>query len=249
VTTAESRLAAEPGPVVPLAVHPGGDPGGYPGGYLEAADLEAGPTENVRRSRRPAPGRRGRRTSRGPAHGSGQRDLAGLDGPTPGSSADEVPDADPASVARSIVLRKLTAAPRSRAQLEEDLRRRDVPDAVAAAVLDRFTEVGLVDDAAFAALWVRSRHASRGLSRRALAHELRHKGIDDETAAAALDEVDGDDEQAAAQLLVAKRLPALRRVDDQVATRRLVGMLARKGYPGGLAAQVVRAALADRPRA
>ena len=156
----------------------------------------------------------------------------------------ETPEANPESVARSIVLRKLTAAPRTRAQLADDLRRRAVPDEVATKVLDRFTEVGLVDDRAFADAWVRTRHAQRGLSRRALAHELRHKGVADDLVAEAVAEVGDDDEQRAAEDLVARRLPALQRFDREVQLRRLVGMLARKGYPGGLAMQVARAAVA-----
>lgn len=148
-------------------------------------------------------------------------------------------------MARAIVLRKLAAAPRTRAQLADDLRRRDVPDEVAERVLDRFTEVGLINDRAFAAEWVRSRHASRGMSRRSLAHELRTKGVDDEVALAALDALGDEDERAAAEALVAKRLPSLRGHDAQVQTRRLVGMLARKGYSGGLVLQVVRAAVAN----
>jgi regulatory protein len=154
-----------------------------------------------------------------------------------------VPDANPESVARSIVLRKLTAAPRTRAQLADDLRRRLVPDDVAQKVLDRFTEVGLINDRAFADEWVRSRHAQRGLSRRALAHELRNKGVADDLVAEAVENVDDDDERRAAEELVARRLPALRRFDSDVQMRRLVGMLARKGYPGGLAMNVVRTAL------
>ncbi len=165
------------------------------------------------------------------------------DGPTPGSAADATPDADPESVARGLVLRKLTVAPRSRAQLEADLSARDVPEEVAERVLDRFTEVGLVDDTAFAEMWVRTRHAGRGLSRRALGHELRTRGIDDETVDAALDEIGPDEEAAAAAALVARKLPATRGKPVEVRTRRLVGMLARKGYPGGLAMRVVRDAL------
>jgi len=157
--------------------------------------------------------------------------------------ADQVPDANPESVARAIVLRKLTAAPRTRAQLADDLRRRAVPDDVAEKVLDRFTEVGLINDQAFAGEWVRTRHAQRGLSRRALAHELRKKGVADELVAEAVDEVDDEDERRAAEELVARRLPSLRRFERDVQTRRLVGMLARKGYPGGLAMNVVRAAV------
>lgn len=147
-------------------------------------------------------------------------------------------------MARGVVLRKLSAAPRSRAQLASDLAARAVPDEVADAVLDRFTEVGLVDDAAFAESWVRSRHAGRGLSRRALSHELRQKGVDDDTARAAVDAIGPDDEAAAATALVAKRLPATRRLPAEVRVRRLAGMLARKGYPSGLALRVVRDAVA-----
>jgi regulatory protein len=164
------------------------------------------------------------------------------DGPTPDDPHDL--DANPEAVARSIVLRKLTAAPRTRAQLEDDLRRRAVSNDVAEKVLDRFTEVGLVNDRAFAGEWVRSRHAQRGLSRRALAHELRNKGVADDLVAEAVDAVGDDDERRAAEELVARRLPALRRFDSDVQIRRLVGMLARKGYPGGLAMNVVRAAVA-----
>jgi regulatory protein len=164
----------------------------------------------------------------------------------PGSGAGQRSDADPESVARVILLRKLAAAPRTRAQLAEDLRRRAVPDDVAERVLDRFTEVGLINDGAFAAEWVRSRHAVRGLSRRALAHELRNKGVEDEVALVALATLGDEDERAAAEALVAKRLPSMRGHDPQVQMRRLVGMLARKGYSGGLAVQVVLAALGDR---
>lgn len=172
----------------------------------------------------------------------------GPDGPTPGSPADTGPDADPESAARGIVLRKLTSAPRTRAQLQADLAARAVPEEVAERVLDRFAEVGLVDDAAFAESWVRSRHAARGLSRRALRHELRQKGVDDETAGAAVADIDPDDEVAAAVALVARRLPSTRRLPTEVRVRRLAGMLARKGYPSGLAMRVVRDALADEGR-
>jgi regulatory protein len=195
-------------------------------------------------SRRPGTGRRSGRGTGGPG-GSRRLDPAATlpEGPT--NDPDDVPEANPESVARSIVLRKLTAAPRTRAQLADDLRRRNVPDDVATKVLDRFTEVGLVDDRAFADGWVRSRHAQRGLSRRALAHELQKKGVADDLVAEAVLEVGDDDERQAAEELVARRLPALQRFEQEVQLRRLVGMLARKGYPGGLAMQVVRAALAQ----
>lgn len=156
------------------------------------------------------------------------------------------PPADPESAARTICLDLLTARARSRAELADELAGRGVADDVSARVLDRLVEVGLLDDAAFAEQWVSSRHRHRGLGRRALADELRRKGVDRETAAVALDELGGEDERARAAELVERRLPSMRRLDDTVAARRLVGMLARKGYAAGLAHEVVREALAGR---
>ena len=64
----------------------------------------------------------------------------------------------------------------------------------------------------------------------------------------ALDEVDPADEEAAARILVRKKLRTLGRVDDTAATRRLVGLLARKGYGSGMAFAVVREELAASDR-
>jgi regulatory protein len=153
---------------------------------------------------------------------------------------------DPESVARAICLRALTGAPKTRKQLSDLLARRDVPEEAAVAVLDRFTEVGLIDDAAFARAWVGSRQAGRGLGRRALRAELYAKGVDNEVAAEAVACVGDDDERTAAQDLVRRRLAGMSRLDRTTATRRLLGMLARKGYGGGLAAAVVREALDTR---
>jgi regulatory protein len=150
------------------------------------------------------------------------------------------PDADPESVARKILLDALTGQARSRKELRDKLAKRDVPDDLAERLLDRFAEVGLVDDEAFARAWVESRRRSRSLARRALAQELRRKGIDDETARTALDELDPDQETESARALVRKKARSMRALDPAVATRRLVGMLARKGYPPGLAYRVVR---------
>ena len=154
---------------------------------------------------------------------------------------------DPIDWARQIVLRALTATPRSRAQLEDLLRRKDCPDPVAATVLDRLTEVGLVDDAAYAGMLVRSRQAGRGLARRALAQELRRKGVDDDTARAALDEVDPVGEEERARELVAKKLRTMTGLDPNVQTRRLAGMLARKGYAADVTLRVVRDAVREAP--
>jgi regulatory protein len=151
---------------------------------------------------------------------------------------------DPESVARAICLRLLTLQPRTRAELAAALSKRGVPDDAAGTVLSRFTEVGLIDDRAFAAAWVDSRHAGRGLSRRALAAELRRRGVDGEIVGEAVAVVDADAEERAARQLVDRRLASTRRLDQPARVRRLAGMLARKGYPGGLAVRVVREALA-----
>lgn len=150
------------------------------------------------------------------------------------------PDADAEEVARKILLDQLTGQARSRAELAEKLARRRVPDDVAQRLLDRFEEVGLIDDAAFAHSWVESRQRSKGLGRRAMAQELRRKGIDEDLAREALDEVRPEDDEAAARALVRRKLRTMRGVDRTTATRRLAGMLARKGHSGDVVWRVVR---------
>lgn len=157
------------------------------------------------------------------------------------------PEADPESVARKILLDQLTGQARSRKELADKLAKKLVPEEIATRLLDRFEEVGLVDDAAFARLWVDSRQSGKGLARRALAQELRRKGVADEVAREVLDEVDPADEEAAARELVRRKLRTMSRLDDVTKTRRLLGMLARKGYPSGLAMTVIRSEVADVP--
>lgn len=152
-------------------------------------------------------------------------------------------EADPEAVARKILLDALTGQARSRQELADKLAGRGVPDELAGDLLDRFTEVGLIDDAAYARQWVESRHRSRGLAPRALAQELRRKGVGDDETKAALEQIDEADQRVAARALVDKKLRTMRGLDRQVATRRLAGLLARKGYSAGLAFSVVREAL------
>ena len=151
---------------------------------------------------------------------------------------------DPETVARTICLRLLDQRARTRAELADALRRKGVPDASATAVLNRFAEVGLIDDAALAGTFALAQHRERGLARRAVAAKLRRRGLDEQIVTAALDPIDRDSEYAAAQALVAKKLRSLGGLDPQVQARRLVGLLGRRGYPAGLAHEVVRDALA-----
>lgn len=163
--------------------------------------------------------------------------------PPPDDPQSVTPDADPDAVARAIVLRQLSIAPRSRAQLEKKLRQRGCDDAVAQRVLDRMTDVGLVDDEAYAEMLVRSKQSTKGLARRALAHELRQQGIAQDIADDALDDIGVEDERAKAEELVAKKLRTMHGLEPDVQARRLAGLLARKGYSGEVAWPVIREAV------
>jgi regulatory protein len=123
--------------------------------------------------------------------------------------------------------------------------RKDIPEDVATAVLDRFEEVDLVDDEEFSRQWVQSRHLGRGLARRALAHELRQRGVAEETVKDAVEAVTTDDELTAARELVRRKAASMRNDDPQRRMRRLAGMLARKGYGAGVAMQAIREELAE----
>ncbi|HEX4091163.1 MAG TPA: regulatory protein RecX [Trebonia sp.] len=153
-------------------------------------------------------------------------------------------DEDPEARARQVCLTLLTLAPRTRAQLAVALRKKGIPDEVADQVLARFEDVGLIDDAAFARSWVESRHYSRGLAGRALSSELKQRGVAPDEIRAAIDEqLSPDAELTAARRLVERRIPGTRGLPADQRTRRLAGMLARKGYSPGLAYRVIREAL------
>jgi regulatory protein len=199
-------------------------------------DTPPTPTEAPPRARKGRSGRRSRTKS--PAEREEARAA------TAAARAAEV-QADPEGVGRTILLDTLTGQARTRKELADKLTKREVPEDVATELLDRFTEIGLIDDGAFAEQWVESRHRSRGLAPRALAQELRRKGVGDEETKAALEQIDEDDQRVAARALVDKKMRSMRGLDPQVATRRLAGLLARKGYGAGLAFSVVREALAE----
>ena len=231
---------------------PGAGPRSLP--WSERQDTRAD-TERRGRQRSTTPPRRGRPRDEGrPA--VDPRPAVETDRPRrrPGPAPLPTAPREREEAAREVVLRQLALGPRSRGQLERKLAERQAEPELIERVLDRFEEVRLVDDAAFAEVWVRSRHRSKGLARRAIGHELQQKGVDREIAAEALEAIDGEDERAAALDLVRRRLrgrtvpggasPEARAERDKV-TRRLVGMLGRKGYGGGLAFAVVKEVLAE----
>lgn len=150
------------------------------------------------------------------------------------------PPEDPAQRAKDICLRLLEFRPRTRVELQQALARKGIDAEVVDRVLGRLDEVGLIDDKGFAEVWVRSRHTYDGLGRKAIAAELRRKGVDESVTADAVATVDYGAEEERARQLVRKKLRTLTAADDPTKVRRLVGMLARKGYTQGMSYRVVR---------
>ena len=149
-------------------------------------------------------------------------------------------DVDPAERAREIALRLLSHSPRSAAQLREGLIKREVAPELAEALIERYREVGLIDDTALAAQVARTRHSERGQSRRAVSMELRRKGFEADDIEAALAQIDDDSEREAARALAQKRWQKLSELPCEIRSRRIVAMLGRKGYSPGLAFALVR---------
>jgi regulatory protein len=150
------------------------------------------------------------------------------------------PDADPEAVARAILVRKLAAQDRTRHELATAMAARNVPDAVAAQLLDRFEAVGLVDDQAFARRWVESRQGRRHRSRLALRRELAGKGVDRAVVDEAVSQVSSDDELAAARAYCDKVAHQMSALEPAVRRRRLADRLARRGFGADVIGRVLK---------
>ncbi|ADJ44141.1 recombination regulator RecX [Amycolatopsis mediterranei S699] len=157
----------------------------------------------------------------------------------------ELPPEERYKKAKEICFDLLAVRARTQEELRQALRRKGFDEETSETLLGKLDRAGLVNDAEFAELWVKSRHTTQGLSRTALMAELRRKGVDDEVAAQAAGEVDRESEEQMARELVRKRLGSLGNVDEQTALRRLLGFLARKGYPQGLAYTVIKEELRE----
>ncbi|MEW2131604.1 recombination regulator RecX [Streptomyces sp. NPDC005435] len=221
--------------------------GGYdgPGAYGDPAYDRPGQDGPGPSGGRRGSARRGRRRRFGETGGEPGGETEDSLSSSRGERGESSASADPAERARNICLRLLTGTPRTRKQLADALRKREIPEEVADEVLSRFEEVGLINDSAFADAWVESRHHGRGLARRALARELRTKGVDSALIDEAVGQLDSEQEEATARDLVDRKLRATRGLDRDKRLRRLAGMLARKGYPEGMALRVVRQALEE----
>jgi regulatory protein len=157
---------------------------------------------------------------------------------------DNSAEGDPVAVAREIALRQLTVRARSRAELARALARKQVPEDVAATVLDRLAEVGLVDDEVFARDWLAAGER-RQRSRRALLSELAEKGVERDVAEAVAAELDADRDYAVARAYAQRKARGLGRVEPAARYRRLAAALARRGFPASVVAQVTKEVLND----
>lgn len=140
---------------------------------------------------------------------------------------------------------------RSRHELRGRLLDLEFEERLVDEVLDDLAAVHLLDDETFAREWVRQRHARRGKSARVLNRELTDKGVDAATRAAALDQIDPEDEEATARELARKKARSVKaapsdRAEKDKALRRIVGVLARRGFNQSMSLSLAREALEER---
>jgi regulatory protein len=181
--------------------------------------------------------RRGSGSSR--FHDDDEPALADITADDTGQQSGKRPD-DPERRARDAVYQLLTVRARSRSELTQALLRKGIEEDLADSVVQKFVDAGLVDDASFAESWVHSRHQHQGLGRKALGFQLRRKGVDEHVVADALSLVDEESEAERARELVRHKLNTMTVTDNTARMRRLIGMLARKGYSESLAFRIVR---------
>ncbi|AQQ15455.1 Regulatory protein RecX [Corynebacterium glaucum] len=137
---------------------------------------------------------------------------------------------------------------RSRHELRERLLKAEFEEDLVEEVLDSLERSRLLDDKAFAREWVRQRAAARGKSARALDLELRDKGVAADIRADALSQVSPEDEEAQARVLAEKKARAVKapptdRQEYDKHLRRVVGVLARRGYSSEMSLRVARETL------
>lgn len=207
----------------------------------------------------------GTRATRGPGAGSGEMRLIILDdgrrvrvdaeqmarhGLVPGEAiADDLltrlEARDLYMRAREMAVRLLAARPRTTAELRARLRRSGVSGDQIRKVISDLTAAGYLDDLAFARAWVTGRMVSRLVGLRRLRWELREKGLLPPVIEQAIREAYGEEsfsaaEEECARAVIERRLPPYRRLAPEVRTRRLAGLLARRGFAASTIARVLR---------
>ena len=159
---------------------------------------------------------------------------------------------DPAEVLEAAA-RYLEARPRSTSEVRRRLTTMGYRSGLVDGAVTRLTEMGYLDDEAFARSWVASRDRARPRGGHALRRELQLKGVDRETVDAVLEEreeeASGDAssaDEAGAERLLAKKLPSLlRERDPRKRLQKAYALLARNGFPPDVCSTVSRRVLAD----
>jgi regulatory protein len=144
--------------------------------------------------------------------------------------------------ARNVLLYQLARSAKSAHQLRQILEKREIDSEIAEAVIQRFIEVGLIDDKLFAETIVNSRRKFKGSSKSVIKRELVEKGVGSELIEDVVSEITAADELATATELAIKRIPRLATLERDVRQRRLFGYLSRKGYGSNVVLAACKAA-------
>jgi regulatory protein len=164
------------------------------------------------------------------------RDEAVLPASRPGGLEDDVAEAI------AFVRTSTSAAPQAEGRLRSKLVDRGWSTAVIDATLDRARRERLVDDPAMAAALVAERRA-KGHAVARIRRDLRERGFDDAVLSVALGGAEREDPEAAAFAVARDKAAGLTGLTAETAFRRVVGHVARRGYPEGLARKVAREAV------
>lgn len=157
-------------------------------------------------------------------------------------------ETDPYTRAKTIVYNQLAYSAKTRGQLRKKLQAEGFDAELIEPLLDKFEAAKLIDDAEYAQTFVAQKSRTKKLSRAALRRELAERGVRGEEAESALAQRTDEQEREDAAELVRKKLrPGMDlsdRVEKDKVTRRLLGMLARRGYSSSVSMSVIREELA-----
>lgn len=157
-------------------------------------------------------------------------------------------ETDPYTRAKTIVYNQLAYSAKTRGQLRKKLQAEGFDAELIEPLLDKFEAAKLIDDAEYAQTFVAQKSRTKKLSRAALRRELAERGVHGEEAENALAQRTDEQEREDAAELVRKKLrPGMDlsdRAEKDRVTRRLLGMLARRGYPSSVSMSVIREELA-----
>ncbi|MFM1826465.1 MAG: hypothetical protein RLZZ37_1100 [Actinomycetota bacterium] len=162
--------------------------------------------------------------------------------------SEQIPEEiDQNQIAKQVLLRRLSNAPRTRKELAQDLKKKKIEEDIAQNALDRFEELGLINDQTYSENFVSTTHQRRKLGKKALKQQLRSKGVSEEIASQAVSQISEDEEFSAALALALKKIRSIQNDDPQTQIRKIVGLLARKGYSSSLSFQVAKEVIKDFP--